>query len=190
MIGWLSGRVLHQLRNGALLVDVGGVGYEVHLASSETPPFDERLELFIYTVVREDAIQLFGFYSAAEREFFELLIATPGVGPSTALGALRTMSVAELAYAIDAEDVKKVATISGIGPKTASRIVLELKGKVISEVAFVESEAGEPTDAAIEEALRALGYTSHEVRDALRDVTLPEDESEALRTALQLVRRP
>ena len=107
VIGWLSGRVLHQLRNGALLIDVRGVGYEVHLASSDPPPFDELLELFIYTVVREDAIQLFGFYSAEEREFFELLIATPGVGPSTALGALRTMSVAELAYAIDSEDVEE-----------------------------------------------------------------------------------
>lgn len=190
MIGWLSGRVLHQLRNGALLIDVGGVGYEVHLASSDAPPFDELLELFVYTVVREDAIQLFGFYGAEEREFFELLIATPGVGPSTALGALRTMSVAELAFAIDSEDVKKVATISGIGPKTASRIVLELKGKVVSEIDFRESESTDHADAAIEEALRALGYTSHEVRDALRDVTLPDDESEALRTALQLVRRP
>ncbi len=100
------------------------------------------------------------------------------------------MSVAELACAIDSEDVKKVATISGIGPKTASRIVLELKGKVVSESDFREADVGEHADAAIEEALRALGYTSHEVRDALRDVTLPEDESEALRTALQLVRRP
>jgi Holliday junction DNA helicase RuvA len=111
VIGWLTGRVVHQLRNGAVLIDVHGVGYEVHVASSTTPPFDELLELFIYTVVREDAIQLFGFHTADDREFFELLLATPGVGPSTALGALRTMSVAELAYAIESDDAKKVATI-------------------------------------------------------------------------------
>lgn len=190
MIGWLNGRVVHQLRNGAVLIDVQGVGYEVHVASSETPPFDELLELFVYTVVREDAIQLFGFQTADDREFFELLLATPGVGPSTALGALRTMSVGELAHAIESDDAKKVATISGIGPKTASRIVLELKGKVLGDVAFVANEPVDHVDAAIDDALHALGYTSHEVRTALRDVTLPSDESEALRTALQLLRRP
>lgn len=188
MIGWLSGRVTHQLRNGALLVDVQGVGYEVHVASSELPPFDELIELFIFTVVREDAIQLFGFHTIEDREFFELLLVTPGVGPSTALGALRTMSVAELAFAIESDDAKKVATISGIGPKTASRIVLELKGKVLTDNSFEPSMPTEHVDAAIVDALRALGYTSHEVREALRDVVLPSNESEALRTALQLLR--
>jgi Holliday junction DNA helicase RuvA len=133
--------VLHQLRNGALLVDVQGVGYEVHVASSEPAPFDELVELFIFTVVREDAIQLFGFRTIEDREFFEMLLVTPGVGPSTALGALRTMSVAELALAIESDDAKKIATISGIGPKTASRIVLELKGKVTLEGAFAPAKA-------------------------------------------------
>jgi holliday junction DNA helicase RuvA len=190
VIGWLNGRVLHQLRNGALLVDVQGVGYEVQVASSELPPFDELIELFIFTVVREDAIQLFGFSSLEEREFFELLLVTPGVGPSTALGALRTMSVNELALAIESDDVKKVATIPGIGPKTASRIVLELKGKVIVDGTYEAGDPVEHLDAAIEDALRALGYTSHEIRDALRDTQLPADESVALRTALQLLRRP
>ncbi|HEV3268487.1 MAG TPA: Holliday junction branch migration protein RuvA [Acidimicrobiales bacterium] len=188
MIGWLSGRVTHQLRNGALLVDVQGVGYEVHVASAERPPFDELVELFIFTVVREDAIQLFGFTSLEDREFFELLLVTPGVGPSTALGALRTMSVAELAHAIESDDAKKVATISGIGPKTASRIVLELKGKVLVDKTFAPTPPEEHVDAAIEDALRALGYTSHEVRDALRDVVLPSSEPEALRLALQRLR--
>lgn len=189
MIGWLSGRVVHQLRNGALLVDVQGVGYEVQVASSETLPFDELVELFIFTVVREDAIQLFGFRTIEEREFFELLIVTPGVGPSTALGALRTMSVAELALAIESDDAKKVATIPGIGPKTASRIVLELKGKVVVDGSFEPRPPSAHVNAAINDALRALGYTGHEVREALNDVALSSDESEALRTALQLLRR-
>lgn len=189
MIGWLSGRVVHQLRNGALLVDVQGVGYEVHVASRELPPFDEVIELFIFTVVREDAIQLFGFHTIEDREFFELLLVTPGVGPSTALGALRTMSVAELAFAIESDDAKKVATISGIGPKTASRIVLELKGKVIVDGSTASGPSTNHVNAVIDDALRALGYTGHEVREALNDVVLPVDESEALRAALQLLRR-
>jgi Holliday junction DNA helicase RuvA len=190
VIGWLAGRVVHQLRNGALLIDVQGVGYEVQVASIETPTFDELVELFIFTVVREDSIQLFGFTTLEDREFFELLLATPGVGPSTALGALRTMSVAELAFAIEHDDAKKVATISGIGPKTASRIVLELKGKVFADGTFEASEPATHVDAAIDDALHALGYTSHEVRSALCDVDLPSDEAEALRTALRLLRRP
>lgn len=188
MIGWLSGRVVHGLRNGAVVVDVQGVGYEVHVAASTPPATDSLVELSVYTVVRDDAIQLFGFSTVEDREFFELLLATPGVGPSTALGALRTMSVEELALAIEADDVKKVATIPGIGHKTASRIVLELKGKV-----DVDAESRAPAahvSAAIDDALRALGYSATEVRQALRDVELPEDESEALRSALALLRRP
>lgn len=189
MIGFLSGRVLRQMRNGAFLVDVQGVGYEVHVASSEPLPYDELVELFIFTVVREDAIQLFGFRTVEEREFFELLIVTPGVGPSTALGALRTMSVGELALAIENDDVKKVATIPGIGPKTAGRIVLELKGKVLVEGSYERRQPVTHVNAAVDDALRSLGYTSHEVREALHDVVLPTDESEALRTALRLLRR-
>jgi Holliday junction DNA helicase RuvA len=189
MIGWLSGRVMHQLRNGALLVDVHGIGYEVHAASDERSSIDEVVEFFIYTVVRDDAIQLFGFRTIEDREFFELLLVTPGVGPSTALGALRTMSVAELAFAIETDDAKKIATISGVGPKTASRIVLELKGKVTFDGKFETTNTVPRVNGAIDDALRALGYTSHEVRQALSEVELPHDESAALRTALQLLRR-
>jgi Holliday junction DNA helicase RuvA len=99
------------------------------------------------------------------------------------------MSVAELALAIESDDAKKVATIPGIGPKTASRIVLELKGKVPVDGSFEVTLPLTHVNAAVDNALRSLGYTSHEVREALNDVVLPADESEALRTALQLLRR-
>ena len=100
MIGWLNGRVVHQHLNGAIVLDVNGVGYELSVSSSASYRVGEEVELFVYTVVRADAIQLYGFDSYADREFFELLLITPGVGPSTALAALRTMSIAELAAAI------------------------------------------------------------------------------------------
>jgi len=190
VIGWLSGRVLHHVRNGAVVLDVRGVGYEVQLADAALPALGEDLEIFVYTVVREDAIQLFGFRTHEDRECFELLIATPGVGPQTALGALRTMSVDELGLAIEHEDTKKIATIAGIGPKTASRIVLELKGKISFQSAWQPPVSDASINAVVEDALRALGYNGHEVREALRVVTLPEDESAALRTALQVLRRP
>ena len=189
MIGWLAGRALFRQANGALVVDVAGVGYEVHVASDDDVSLGEAIELFVYTVVRADAIVLFGFSTYEDREFFEMLLITPGVGPSTALGALRTMSVSELARAIESDDAKRIATIPGIGPKTASRIVLELKGKVAVTGDVVQGLRGPLRSSAIEDALRGLGYSAQEIRGALSDVELPEDESSALREALHLLRR-
>ena len=189
MIGWLNGTALHRHANGALVVDVQGVGYEVHVASSEDVDLGDVVELFVYTVVRDDAIVLFGFRTFQDREFFELLLVTPGVGPSTALGALRTMSINELALAIEGEDTKRIALIPGIGLKTAGRIVLELKGKVGSPVPATAAQHPPHHSGAIDDALRSLGYSAHEIRLALHEVALPDDESLALREALQLLRR-
>ncbi|MHB1208537.1 MAG: Holliday junction branch migration protein RuvA [Acidimicrobiales bacterium] len=188
MIGWLSGRVVHQDVGGAVILDVNGVGYQVQVASAATYRVGENLEMFIFTVVRADAILLYGFNSLADREFFELLLVTPGVGPSTALAALRTMTTGELAHAIESDDAKRVAKIPGIGPKTASRIVLELKGKFVAVADQAFTSQGEPSSV-IDDALRSLGYSNQEIRQALVDVELPVDESEALRYALRLVRR-
>jgi Holliday junction DNA helicase RuvA len=189
VIGWLAGRALFRQANDAVVVDVAGVGYEVHVASSDDVALGEPIELFVYTVVRADAIILFGFETFEDRAFFELLLVTPGVGPSTALGALRTMSVNELAMAIENDDAKRIAQIPGIGPKTASRIVLELKGKVMVSGTVVEGFRGPLRSSAIEDALRGLGYSAQEIRGALADVELPDDESTALREALHLLRR-
>jgi Holliday junction DNA helicase RuvA len=186
MIGWLGGHVLHHHANGAVVLDVAGVGYEVHVATCDEFRSGEPLELFVYTVVRADAILLYGFKTYADRE----LLVTPGVGPSTALAALRTMPTNELAGAIERGDAKRVGQIPGIGPKTASRIVLELKGKVGEVGDYAPSKSTPLRSSAIEDALRALGYNVAEIRQALGDVTLPDDESEALREALHLLRRP
>jgi len=188
VIGWLSGRVVHQHLNGAIVLDVNGVGYELSVSSSTSYRVGEEVALYVYTVVRADAIQLYGFDSYADREFFELLLITPGVGPSTALAALRTMSIAELAGAIECGDVKRVATIPGIGAKTASRIVLELKGKLVVDDEQLRASAVS-VSVEIDEALRGLGYSSQEIRQALDGVTLPDAESEALRMALSRLRR-
>ncbi len=188
MIGWLQGRVVSVHSSGSLVLNVNGVGYEVHLASGGTVGRGDDIELFIHTVVRADAIVLYGFESLDDREFFSTLLVTPGVGPSTALAALRTMPTEELRVAIENGDVKKVAQIPGIGNKTASRIVLELKGKLVV-VAPTETANSTPRASDIEEALRSLGYVPSEIRDALEGVTLPDDESAALRTALQRLGR-
>lgn len=188
MIGWLRGRVVTLHPSGSLVLDVNAVGYDVSLASGEELRVGDEVELFIHTQVRADAIVLYGFLTYDDREFFSTLLVTPGVGPSTALAALRTMSTAELRAAIDGGDVKRIAQIPGIGTKTANRIILELRGKVADAVE-VPSARGTPRVSDIEEALRSLGYAPSEIRDALEGVTLPEDESAALRTALQRLGR-
>jgi Holliday junction DNA helicase RuvA len=188
MIGWLNGRVLHHHSNGSLVLDVAGVGYEVHVASFDELRLGQTVELYVYTVVRADAILLYGFANYEDREFFELLLVTPGVGPSTALAALRTMRSGELAAAIESDDVKKLASIPGIGAKTASRIALELKGKV-TVAGVYETTAASVANGAVEDALRALGYSTAEIRQSLTGAVLSEDESVALREALQLLRR-
>jgi len=92
VIGWLAGRALFRHANGAVVLDVAGVGYEVHVASAHDIALGEPLELFVYTVVRADAIVLFGFATYEDREFFELLLVTPGVGPSSNVRAIRLPS--------------------------------------------------------------------------------------------------
>jgi Holliday junction DNA helicase RuvA len=189
MIGWLHGQVLHHHKSGALVLDVHDVGYEVNVASLDDYAIGDVVGLYIFTAVRDDAIVLYGFKTYLDREFFELLLVTPGVGPSTALAALRTMTTDELAQAIESDDAKRIATIPGIGPKTASRIVLELKGKVFVSGAFVPVKSAPAQNDAIEDALRGLGYTTQEVRQALGGATLSDDEGVALRQALHLLRR-
>ena len=188
MIGWLRGRVMLSPPDGPALIDVNGVGYEVQLATASDLALGDEVELFIHTQVRADAIVLFGFVSPADRELFTTLLVTPHVGPATALAALRTMSTPQLRDAIESGDVKRISQIPGVGTKTASRIVLELKGKLVDAPApDVASARGRPSD--VEEALRSLGYAVTEIREALDGVKLPDGDSAALRTALQLLGR-
>ena len=187
MIGWLRGRIISLRSSGDLVVDVNAVGYEVSVASDESLRVGDEVELFIHTQVRADAIVLYGFRSNDDREFFTTLLATPGVGPSTALAALRTMPTAELRGAIEGGDVAHVARIPGIGAKTANRIILELRGKMAETSSTPTPRPPRVSD--VEEALRSLGYGAGEIRDALEGVTLPEEESAALRTALKYLGR-
>ncbi len=182
MIGWLAG-VVRRNDAGVVILDVGGVGYQIHLASRREVAVGSSLEVHVRTAVRDDTILLYGFLEPEERDFFDQLLATPGVGPSTALAALRTMDMADLVAAIEAGDVKTVSTVPGVGAKTASRIVLELRGKVVAPLEPVVV----PRD--LDDALRSLGYSASEIRDALADVDIPDDEAAALRVALSRLGR-
>jgi len=133
MIGWLRGRLVSEEPSGIVLLDVGGVGYEVMVplgALGRTRSAGEEIELFVHTHVREDALDLFGFASEGERRVFRLLLGIPNVGPKTAVGVLSALSISDLARAVRSSDFARLSKVPGIGKKTAERLVLELKDKL------------------------------------------------------------
>ena len=175
MIAQLTGQLLAKSPSTVVL-DAHGVGYEVYIALSTyfaLPDLKESVTLAISTHIRNDTIQLFGFLTLAEKETFVLLTGISGIGPKLALSALSTLSVKDILLAIQANDVDKLSSTPGIGKKSASRIVLELKDKVAK---FISADAlpGEQlpdedslqTDA--ESALINLGYRTSEVQKAIK----------------------
>jgi Holliday junction DNA helicase RuvA len=193
MIAFLTGRLAFKSPTH-LTLDVQGVGYEVHIPLSTyygLPNLDEATALNIHTHLREDAIQLFGFLSQMEKDAFLLLITVSGIGPKLALGVLSGLPLTELVQAIRSEDVDKLATIPGIGKKTAARIALELKDKVtklqIGQSAVVAEEASVP-DGPYEDALSALvnlGYKAQDVKDALKRVSRSVDTQAGLKELIR-----
>ena len=181
MIARLKGRIAGRA-GAALVVDVNGVGYLVHATPSVHRLGEGEIAVEVHTVVREDALQLFGFASADERELFELLLGVNGVGPKVALAIVSGSTPAELRRAIVRDDVKRFQAIPGIGLKTAQRVVLELKEKL---PLVAEAEGG--ADLTARDALVELGWTLLDAERALADVdpSLPLEEQvrHALRQA-------
>src|SRR5713101_8124737 len=163
MIGSLRGR-LAEKRPNQVILDVSGVGYLVQVPLSTFAALGElhaEVTLLIHTHVREDALALYGFVSAREKHFFEMLLSASGVGPSLALKILSGMSVDELVPAIRGSDLARLTRIPGVGRKTAERIVVELKDKL--EAVALEAErpaAASPAgaEADVKSALLNLGY--------------------------------
>jgi len=176
MIAFLHGKLARSLPN-LLWIDVGGVGYEVHVPFGS---FDGRLEgesirVLTHLQVREDAHQLFGFATEEQRELFLLLVEhVTGIGPRLALAVLGGMKAEDFKSAVVQGDVSALARIKGVGKKTAERIVLELKDKVgVTEVWKMARAAGQsPADAAANDAvlaMLALGYKQVEAVKAVRE---------------------
>ncbi len=166
------------------MLDVGGVGYLLQATPRALAKADgaDEATLETYLHVREDALQLYGFAEAAERELFVQLLAVNGVGPKVALAIVSGSAPSELRRAIAREDAARFQAIPGIGKKTAERIVLELKEKLASE-----ADASSPTDLTARDALVELGYTLIDAERALAEIDqeLPVEERvrEALRRA-------
>ncbi len=173
MIGQIRGRLADK-RPNQLLVDVGGVGYQVQVPLSTFAALGElytEVTLLIHTHVREDALALYGFLSSREKHFFELLLSASGVGPALALKILSGMSVEELVPAIRGGDLARLTRIPGVGRKTAERIVVELKDKLeavaVSEEKPAASAGG--TEADVVSALMNLGYDGRAAEKAMEE---------------------
>ncbi len=187
MIGRLSG-ILLEKNPPQLLVDCGGVGYEVNVPMSTfygLPGLGEKLVLLTHLAVREDAHVLYGFASAEERAVFRQLIRISGVGARTALAILSGMSAAELAQAVTLQESGRLTRVPGIGKKTAERLLLELKGKLGADLgAGGAAVAGEGTGDILH-ALLALGYSDKEASLALKQVPAGTGVSEGIKLALK-----
>lgn len=185
MIGRLRG-TLAAAMGDRLIVDVAGVGYEVHVPTrgiTELPGVGEEVVLHTHLHVREDALTLYGFPSERGLATFRLLLAAPGVGPRVALAVLSTLDPDAVTLAIAEEDIATLASVPGIGKRTAQKVVLELKPKVaVGEVSGIGS-TGALADVRL--ALGQLGYTDAEVAEVLPDVDPAAGAEEQLRAALR-----
>lgn len=188
MIYFIKGE-LAIVQENRIVVENGGIGYQILVplsVASNLPPAGSEVKIYTYTYVREDAFQLYGFLTNDELEMFQLLITVNGIGPKGALGILSAMDVDSLRFAILSDDAKTISKAPGIGGKTASKLILELKDKVNFEEA-VESvldsshaaggAAGDKGDAGNDaiQALVALGYTATEAVKAVKRVEFTEE---------------
>jgi Holliday junction DNA helicase RuvA len=187
MISRLRGEVVTRSPTG-VVVDVGGVGYFVHPTASLRRRAEPGREVVVetYLNVREDALQLFGFAEASERDLFELLLSVNGVGPKVALAIVSGSAPDELRRAIALEDTARFEAIPGVGKKTAQRVVMELKEKL-----GAVADAGEPTPLApkphlvARDALVELGYSVPEAEEALAGTDPDAPPEERVREALK-----
>ena len=182
MIAFLEG-VIAGKTLASVYLNVGGVGFEVGMSQaglSKLPQVGEQVLVHTYLQVRDDGMSLFGFLSLEEKALFEKLITVSGVGPKVALAALSSYTPSELATLIAAQDIAAVQRIPGVGKKTASRIVLELKGSLDQGVGSLFAEDVQVVSKAVEgarEALLSMGFTSAEADLALKGA--PEDGTES-----------
>ena len=193
MIGSLRGKLIEK-RPNQLLVDINGVGYQVQIPLStfaSLGALHAETSLLIHTHVREDQITLYGFVTAREKQCFELLISASGVGPSLALKILSGMSIEELVPAIRKSDLAQLVKIPGVGRKTAERIVVELRDKL---VVIDVPDAGKPSTRSqleddVASALINLGYDAKSVEHAIEKSrgASGADFEKLLRSSLQIL---
>lgn len=185
MIAYIEGKIIDK-EDKHLIILASGVGYKVYATSDllqTSGKIGSNISVHIHMVVREDAMDLYGFANKEESKFFEKLISISGIGPKTAINVLSVTTVQTIKRAITTGDISHLVKVSGIGKKIADKIVLELKGKITSESEGPDLK--EEIDAV--ETLKALGYSQKESREALQEVNNLGSVSDRVKAALKLL---
>lgn len=179
MIALICGKIAYR-GISSIVVDVSGVGYRVFIPIStfyELPEAGETVTLHVHTSVKQDAINLFGFYTVQERDLFQLMISVSGIGPKIAMNIISGIAVRDLLQAISRGDLGKLVGIPGVGKKMAERLVLELREKVIKKMSAEQipvtddrQQAGERIKEDVLSALINLGYKNNVAKDAVDKV--------------------
>ncbi|MDO4391978.1 MAG: Holliday junction branch migration protein RuvA [Clostridium sp.] len=192
MIAYLKGKLVIKSVD-YIVIDVQGIGYKVYMSKTAIDKLEEEKEIKVYTYlkVREDDISLFGFNSLEELHMFELLISVGGIGAKSAIAILSNITPSKFALAVITSDVNTLKKLQGIGPKTAQRIILELKDKIKTEEAIENQENTIKQEEQIQEdmeeliqALQVLGYRRYEINNILpkiKEETLEDRIKEALK---------
>lgn len=188
MIGSIRGKIIFK-NEKCLIVEANGVGYKISVSPdtlSKAPKLNEEIFLSIHTHVREDSLDLFGFLNREELEFFEMLLNVSGIGPRSALAILGIATIETLRKAIGTGDTAYLTKISGIGRKTAEKIVIELREKIANDNS---EKSGTSLQGELDalEALKSLGYSQNEARDALKKVSAGTDTNSKIREALKIL---
>ncbi|PJF40105.1 MAG: Holliday junction branch migration protein RuvA [Chloroflexi bacterium] len=188
MIASIQGRVT-TTGDDYVVLTTGGIGYQIYTPSSVLQQIDTSGEAFLYTalIVREDSLTLYGFATIPERELFETLIGVTGVGPRLALAILSTLSVDNLRHAVVSERAEILTRVSGIGKKTAQKIVFELKDKFPIGLDAIPVDSFDDVNSDVFDTLVALGYSVVEAQAAIQTLPsdAPDDVEERVRLALE-----
>lgn len=185
MIGSIKGKITLK-KDRFVIVEANGVGYKINISPGDSvfgKKVGEEISFWTHLHVREDALDLYGFSNYIELEFFQMLLNVSGIGPRSALTILGIASIQTLKQAIGTGDISYLTKISGIGRKTAEKIVIELRDKMSEEKSggILQHEL----DAL--EALKSLGYSQHEAREALKKVASDTDTNKKIKEALKIL---
>ena len=191
MITHIQGKMIEK-NPDHVVVECNGLGYHVNISlqTFSNIPDQENLKLYTHLVIREDAHILFGFYSKTEREIFKMLISVSGVGPSIAITMLSSMDTQEIQQAIGSEDVSKIQSVKGIGLKTAQRVIVDLKDKILKSYEISEDLSVSNNTIKIEalSALEVLGFSRKKIEKVIQvilqnspDISLEELIKQALK---------
>ncbi len=188
MIGSIKGKIILKTEK-FLLVETNGVGYKISVSPdvlSKAKKLGGEISLWTHTHVREEMLDLYGFIDREELEFFEMLINVSGIGPKGALSILGIASIKTLKRAVATGDTAYLTKVSGIGRKTAEKIIIELRDKIAND-ASEKSGVSLQGELDAMEALKSLGYSQNEIREALKKITPTENTNIKIKEALKIL---